>query len=199
VWEVLNERFTGKPDCNLERYALYRAGKLTYPEWVALDIGGWRDAGARRDDLFAAFAQLELVPGTRETLRALAEVGHRLVVISGTLDVFLESLLPERPFDEVYTTKIGFDDSGQISGWHATPYDMQGKAEILRTIAAREGIPLSRCAFIGDSSNDVWIAREAGLGIAFNPKSTELEEAADVVLRSDDLRVILPHFPPARI
>ncbi len=199
VWEVLNERFTGRSDWNEQRFALYRAGKLSYAEWVALDIGGWRDAGARRDDLFAAFALLELVPGTREALAALAAVGHRLVVISGTLDVMLDHLLPDSPFHEVHATRIEFDGSGRISGWHATPHDMEGKALLLREIAEREGIPLSRCAFVGDSSNDVWIARQAGLAIAFNPKSAELEQAAHVVLRGSDLRMILPHFPPARI
>jgi phosphoserine phosphatase len=58
----------------------------------------------------------------------------------------------------------------------------------------RERIDLSRTAFVGDSSNDLWIAREAGFTVAFNPKSAELEEVADAVVRSRDLRDILPHL-----
>ena len=54
VWEVLNEKFTGTAEHNKERYALYRQGKLSYAEWVTLDITGWRDAGAKRDDLIAS-------------------------------------------------------------------------------------------------------------------------------------------------
>ena len=194
VWEVLNERFTGTPDHNKERYALYRAGRLSYAEWVALDVRGWQEAGAVRDEIVRAFAPLEAVTGTRETLDALAETGHKLVAISGTLDVMLETLLPGHPFTEVYCNHLGFDDEGKISHWRATPFDMEGKARLLRAIAMREGIPLARCAFVGDSSNDVWIAREAGLSVAFNPDSDELVEAADVVVRSDDLREILPHL-----
>ena len=198
VWEVLNERFTGSSSHNKERYALYRAGKLSYAEWVALDVTGWREAGAGRDDIVEAFATLELVPGTRETLEALAAAGHFLVVISGTLDVMLETLLPDHPFDEVHCNHLGFDAEGKISHWRATPFDMEGKAELLRSIAMREGFRTARCAFVGDSSNDVWIAREAGFSIAFNPDSAELQEAADVVLRANDLREILPHFLSAR-
>ena len=63
-----------------------------------------------------------------------------------------------------------------------------------KAVAMRERIDLSRTAFVGDSSNDVWIAREAGFTVGFNPKTPEFEEVADAVVRSDDLREILPHL-----
>ena len=196
VWEVLNEKFTGRADQNEERYALYRQGKLSYAEWVDLDISGWKDAGAKRDDLIEGFAPLRLIDGARETLERLKRAGYRLVVISGTLDVMLNTLLPDNAFDEVYTNHIEFDERGEIHHWKATPFDMEGKIKLLRAVALREGIPLERCAFVGDSSNDVWIAREAGFALALNPKSAELERVADAVVRSGDLRSILPHLLP---
>lgn len=192
VWEVLNERFTGVPEMNRERFAAYLAGRLSYADWVGLDISGWRQAGARRQDLVAAFDPLTLVPGARETLTTLKNHGVRLFVISGTLDLLLETLYPDHPFEEVYANHIGFDAEGRICHWRVTPFDMDGKATALRAIAMREGIPLARCAFVGDSANDAWVASIAGLTIAFNPKSEELEKLSAVVVRSDDLRAILP-------
>jgi phosphoserine phosphatase len=194
VWEVLNLRFTGDDSMNRERYAAYLEGTLSYAEWVALDISGWRDAGARRDDIVAALEPLKLVGGTRDTLAALHEHGSRLVVISGTLDIVLDTLLPDHPFDEVYCNRIQFADNGRILAWSATPFDMNGKSVALKAIAMRESIPLSRVAFVGDSANDVWIAREAGFTVALNPKSDELEQIADAVVRSRDARDILPHL-----
>jgi len=194
VWEVLNEKFTGTAEINRERYALYRAGKLSYAEWVELDITGWKQAGAKREDLISGFAPLRLINGVREALATLKEHGFRLFAISGTLDLMLETLYPDHPFEEVYANHIGFDDEGRISHWQATPFDMEGKAQILRALALREGIPLSRCAYVGDSSNDLWVAREAGLAIAVNPKSRELEEVAGAVVRTDDFREILTHL-----
>jgi phosphoserine phosphatase len=82
-----------------------------------------------------------------------------------------------------------------LVGWVATPYDVEGKARALREIASREGIPLARCAFVGDSFNDVLVAREAGLSIAFNPKCAEMEEACHLTIRGDHLASLLPHFP----
>jgi phosphoserine phosphatase len=192
VWEILNERFTGRSDVNVERFDRYRRGEISYAEWVELDISGWRDAGALREDLIEAFGTLRLVPGTRETLAGLLEAGMRLVAISGTLDLMLDTVFPHHPFHEVYTNHIGFDEQGRIRHWRATPFDVEGKAEGLRAIAAREGISLRRCAFVGDSGNDVWIARAVGFSIAFNPKSRELEEVADAIVRDADLRAILP-------
>ena len=97
-------------------------------------------------------------------LESLREAGVRVAAISGTLDLMLHTLLPDPPFDEIYCNHIGFDEEGRISHWQATPFDMAGKAQVLRAVAAREGVSLARCAYVGDSSNDVWIARAATKG-----------------------------------
>jgi HAD superfamily phosphoserine phosphatase-like hydrolase len=192
VWEVLNRRFTGEDGWSPQRYQDYLDGRLSYAEWVAEDVRGWREGGATRESLIAAMAPLRLVPGTREAITALREAGVRAVVISGTLDVLLHALLPDAPFDEVYCNHVAFDEEGRIAHWRATPFDMQGKAVCLKAVALREGIPLERCAFVGDSGNDLWIARTAGYAVAFNPKDRALEAECDAVVRSDDLRDLLP-------
>lgn len=191
---MLNREFIGSAEINRQRYEDFKAGRLSYSDWVALDIGGWKKVGVTRDEMIAAFGALELVPGTREALDSLKQQGTRLVVISGTLDLMLNTLLPDPPFDEIHANHIGFDQDGKISHWRATPFDMQGKEKLLRAISLREKIPLRRCGFVGDSSNDVWIARAAGRSVAFNPRCEELEQVADVVVRSDDLRDLLPHL-----
>lgn len=194
VWEVLNHLFTGSDDQNAIRWDLYNRGKLSYAEWVALDIASWRDAGATREVIVGSLGALALVDGARETLRELKSHGARLAVISGTLDLLLDTLFPDHPFDEVYTNRIVFEPDGRISHWHATPFDMDGKGVALRAIALREDIPLARCAFVGDHANDLAAARLAGFSVAFNPKSAELADAASAVVRSRDLRDILPHL-----
>jgi phosphoserine phosphatase len=194
VWEVLNRRFIGDDRLNKERYAAFRAGRLAYSDWVTLDVTGWRNAGATRDDLVETLKPLRLVRGAREALSALKEHGVHLAIVSGTVDLLLETLFPDHPFDEVYCNRILFDESGRITSWSATPFDMKGKSEALRAIALREELPLSRCAFVGDSSNDIWIARDAGFTVAFNPKNAELEGIADEVVRSKDLRDVIPHL-----
>lgn len=195
VWEILNMRFTGTDDANQERFRQYRAGEISYPDWVALDVGDWLKAGATRAEIVEAIGDLRLIGGAHETLSELKRRGYKLAIISGTLDVVLETLLPEHPFDDVFVNRLDFNDRGTLTGWSATPYDVDGKARALRDIAAREGIPIERCAFVGDAFNDVDVAREAGFAVAFNPKCDEMIEACDVVVEGDDLSLLLALFP----
>ena len=196
IWEVLNRRVIGSNKMNRHRYAQYRQGKLSYAGWVALDVGGWQEAGARREDLVAGCLTQRLASGARETMNALLQAGCRLVAISGTLDLLLDTLYPDHPFEQVYSNRIRFDAHGKIAGWEATPFDMEGKARALALVSERTGVPLARCAYVGDSTNDVWIARAAGFTVARNPRCEELERLADAVVRSDDMRDLLPHLLP---
>ena len=184
---VGGRRFLGEDDINETRYRAYREGLISYERWVALDVSDWKRMGATRQQIDDAISDLRLVPGARETVDALHARGCALAVISGTLDITLDRLFPDHPFEEVYCNHIGFDEDGRIDHWQATPFDMAGKARALRAIALRESIRLDRCVFVGDSSNDVWVAREAGFTVALNPKSEELEKIADVTLRTRDL------------
>ena len=64
----------------------------------------------------------------------------------------------------------------------------------MHRILACEGIDISETVFVGDGENDIAILKEAGLGIAFCPKSNKVREAADVVIEKRDVREILKHL-----
>jgi phosphoserine phosphatase len=199
VWQVLNERFLGNDQLNKERFSAFRSGRITYAEWVALDIGDWMSRGIRRGDIEAVIhEQLGLVAGARETMDELRVRGYRLAVISGTLDLTLELLLDGFPFDRVFTNRIFFGAGGAIDGWEATPYDVDGKARALRKLATSFGHPPGQCAFVGDHWNDLAALGAAGLGIAFCPKDDVVRRAADVVVEEGPLTRLLPLFPEVR-
>ena len=186
VWQLLNASHGDTPEENRGRYLAFMDGELTYPEWVNLDIGSWQASGATRLDLAATIVQgLFPAPGALETAHELRARGYRLAVISGTLDLTLELLLPDHPFEAVFTNKIWFDDHGHIAGWEATPYDNEGKAEGLERVAAEMGLTLADAAFVGDNINDLQVMARAGMAVAFNPKAPVVASAADHVLRGD--------------
>jgi phosphoserine phosphatase len=195
VWEILNRRFIGDESINLVRYRDFKRGAITYADWVALDVGGWLGAKATRAQVLEAIAGLRLIDGARATLDELKRRGYKLAVVSGTLDIVLDTLFPDHPFDDVFANSIRFDDEGFLCGWTATPYDVEGKAQALRKIAAREGIALARCASVGDAFNDIEIARESGFAIALNSSCRELIEVCGASVVGDDLGVILSYFP----
>src|SRR3989344_5720156 len=97
-------------------------------------------------------------------------------------------------FEDVFLSRIYFDENGKIAKVEATEFDIEKKADALKMIAKREKISLKECVFVGDYLNDIKVMQEAGLGIAFNCQHEEVKKAADVVIEKKDLREILPHI-----
>ena len=195
IWQLLNRRYRGDLILSNQRYDDFMAGKFDYETWVQMDVCEWIEAGATREHLLEEVRNLSPIPRARAVVDELKGRGYRLAVISGTLDLVIDEFFPEHPFDAVFTNRIHFDEIGRLHSWTATRYDMQGKAHALSELADKFGLSLAQCAFVGDHTNDVDAAREAGFSIAFNPKSSKLVEVADVVVQAETLDPILEFFP----
>jgi HAD superfamily PSPase-like hydrolase len=191
IWEILNLRFTGTDEINQERYRMYRSGEITYADWVRLDVEGWIEAGATRPELVEAVREFEHYDGALDTVWELKRRGAYLAVVSGTLDVIIDTLFPDHPFDDVFTNRLVFDDEDRLTGWEATPFDLHGKPEAIRELATRHGLLLDQCAFVGDGENDVPVIGVAGCVVAFNPRSEALERGADYVLKNVNMTRLL--------
>jgi phosphoserine phosphatase len=59
------------------------------------------------------------------------------------------------------------------------------KLYALESLSQRLGIPREHTLAVGDGTVDVCMLREAGLGVALNPKSPEVAQAADLVVYGD--------------
>lgn len=195
IWEVLNRRFIGSDEVNRERFRLYHEGKLSYEDWVRLDVSGWMEKKATRKELLEAASEFYPVEGALETVRTLKERGYKLGVVSGTLDILVDEIFPEHPFEAVYTNRVFFDESARLCGWQATPFDLHGKPIAMRQLAERFGTTLEHSAFVGDGENDVPLIGVVGYFVAFNPRSDELEKGADLVIRGNSLKKLLEVFP----
>jgi phosphoserine phosphatase len=194
IWEVLNLKILGSDTINKERYRMYFDGEITYDEWVNLDVRGWFDRGATRRQILDAVGEFNLIAGARETVNELKRRGYRLAIISGTLNVVIDTLFPDHPFEEVFTNKIFFDERGKLASWEPTPFDLHGKPVALKALVQEFGTTLERSAFIGDGENDVPLLGVAGYFVAFNPRSLELEKGSDTVIRGRNLKKILEIF-----
>ncbi len=191
IWEILNRRFTGDDTINVERHRWYNEGRITYPQWVEMDVRGWIDAGATRAEIIDAVHEFERFEGARETLWELKRRGARLAIISGTLDIVIDTLFPEHPFDDVYSNRLEFDSHGVLTGWRATPFDLEGKPIAFRELSKKHSVSMDRSAFVGDGANDVPMVGVAGCVVAFNPRCVELERRATHVIRGPSLAGLL--------
>ncbi len=195
-WQVFHDYFQTDKHRREDAKARFFNGEITYVQWAEHDINLWREKKAKKNDFFDAVRGLKLMDGAMDTLSELKKNGLKLAIISGSLNIILENFIPnyKEIFDDVFLSKIYFDENGDISKIEATEFDMEAKATALKMIAKREKISLSECVFVGDYLNDMKIMQEAGLGIAFNCQHDELKKVADVVIEKKDLREVLKHI-----
>ena len=194
-WQIFHDYFQTDEHRREDARNNFFNGKITYKQWAEHDINLWKEKNAKREDFFKAINHLKLMEGAMETLNELKKKNFKLAIISGSLNVVLERFIPnyEKYFDDVFLSRIYFDNDGGISKVDATEFDMDGKALALKRIAEREKISLKECVFVGDYLNDIKIIQESGLGIAFNCMHDELKKIADVVVEKKDLREILKY------
>ncbi len=197
-WQLFHDHFgidKGRRDAARKAFM---KGDLTYKQWAEHDVELWKERRVTRQDFFDAIDShnIKLLQGSREALGELKSHGMKLAVISGSLNVMLERFLPDcdRLFDDIYLSRLLFDERGVICGVDATPYDIEHKASALRMIAKKENIPLEKTVFIGDYLNDLHVLQLAGLGIALNSGYQEVKDAADISIDTKDMRDILPHI-----
>ena len=195
-WQVFHDYFQTDKHRREDAKKKFFSGEITYLQWAEHDIGLWKEKNAKKKDFFKAIDNLRLMNGAMETLVELKKNGVKLAIISGSLNVILERFIPNYGefFNDVFLSRIYFDEEGSISKVEATEFDMDAKALALKKIAEREGISLKECVFVGDYLNDKKIIQEAGLGIAFNCRHDELRKTADICIDKKDLREILKYI-----
>ena len=196
IWQTLHDAF--RTDRKLRQQAKedFHAGRISYQAWFDHDLVLLREAKATRTGMIDALQGVHATPGASEVLDTLRGQGVKLAILSGSLDLVLTHFYDGALFDEVLINRIRFDENDLLEGGTHTPYDVDHKGDGLLEIGRRTGVDVSRIAFVGDNYNDVSAARAARLAIAFNPNSQDLVDVADVVVRSPDLRAILPHLLP---
>ncbi|MEX1164651.1 MAG: phosphoserine phosphatase SerB [Nitriliruptor sp.] len=133
---------------------------------------------------------ITLTPGARTFVRTLKRLGYTVAIVSGGFTAVVDRLAADLGIDHAVANELEVADgrlTGRVIG---EVVDRAGKAEVLRRIAATEGIPLEQTVAIGDGANDLDMLAVAGLGIAFNAKPA-VRAAADTAVTVPYLDAIL--------
>jgi phosphoserine phosphatase len=147
-------------------------------------------AGLEFSVLTAVADRVRLTPGARTLIRTLQRVGMRIAIVSGGFTEITERLAADLGADHAVANTLEIANgrlTGRVVG---DVVDRAGKARVLRQIAEKEGIPLEQVVAVGDGANDLDMLAAAGLGIAFNARST-VREMADTSINVPYLDAIL--------
>lgn len=164
-----------------------------------MDAEVWK--GMRVSEMKRILREVPLYEGIEDLVDYLRAKGIKLGIISSGLS-FLSDWIKERyGFDYAVANELGVT-GGVLNGRIKihVHYDQKGKwvQEAKRRFKARKDEIIA----IGDSTGDIAMFQMAGLSIAFNSHSPQLDALASLSIRSSDLRDIIsplfPHVEPKR-
>ncbi len=150
--------------------------------------------GVSLQRLVRKFDEIPLVPGAEEFVKWLKSEGFIVVIVSDSYTVLVERVARRVGADEVYANILQVENdviTGELTmplGWQLVKGCMRKsvcKLSALFKYMRKYDVPLGRTLAIGDSNIDICMIKYAKLGVAFNPKSYEVAQAADIVVKGD--------------
>ncbi|MDH7508825.1 MAG: HAD-IB family phosphatase [Methanomassiliicoccales archaeon] len=190
-WTWIHNHFGVTNETSLEEYI---RGEIDDTEFMRRDIALWKACkkDLSKKDIESILTPLPLLKGIDETVRALKNAGMRTVIVSGGIDVIAERIKRIFGFDDYIANGLEFDEKGCLTGEGILRVELTNKRRALDSFLHRWGISRNRVVSIGNSFVDVSMFEDCGLSIAFNPIDEVVVKNADVIVRSNDLRAVLP-------
>ena len=127
-------------------------------------------AGLEEGALEQVAAELKITEGAEHLISTLRTLGYKTAILSGGFTYFARYLQKRLGMDYVHANELDIENgrvTGRVTG---TIVDGERKAQLLRQLAANEGIDLQQVIAVGDGANDLPMLSAAGLGIAFRAK-----------------------------
>ncbi|MBA3979827.1 MAG: phosphoserine phosphatase SerB [Alcanivorax sp.] len=137
--------------------------------------------GLDADALQRVQQRIRLTEGAERLIGTLKALGYRTAILSGGFTWFGNYLKAKLGIDHVHANELEIEE-GRVTGRVVGAIvNGQRKAELLREIAAHEGISLEQVIAVGDGANDLPMLGIAGLGIAFRAKPLVKESAEQAI------------------
>ncbi|MCA4015064.1 HAD family phosphatase [Vibrio vulnificus] len=154
----------------------------SYTAWMADTVRIQMKYGMRKEHLDKVINSTKLHHGALELVNYLKSKEIVTVLISGGFKELANIAQIELGIDHAYAAcEYFFDSEGVVKHFNLLPTDEEGKLVFMSHLAQEYNVSLDDCAFIGDGKNDVHLAKQCGLSIAFNGQN-ELKAVSDFIV-----------------
>ena len=147
-----------------------RLDNLSYEDWCKKAVQFYREFGLSKTDIEKiALNSSQLTNNFYEAMERLKSHGFKLALVSGGIDIFLRTLIPNfrEIFDDVFINYLSFDADGIISGVKVSNHDFKGKKVALEQICDQYNFDMSQIIYVGDTFNDEYALKAAGHSIVY--------------------------------
>lgn len=189
-WRFLHEKL-GTWTRGKQNAELFFQGKITYDEWAQLDASLWKNQPLRKVQQMVN--KVPYVNGAKEVIETLKKRDVIVALLSAGLSLFSEKIERELKIDYSLSNEL-IVRNDFLTGKVKVNVSLNNKDEALNHVLHRFNVKPDGCCTVGDDESLIPLFRKVALGIAFNPCSEEVEKNAGIVIKSKDLRDILPHI-----
>lgn len=190
-WVLVHRHFgTDNED---SRRAFLR-GEIDDLEFIRRDVERWASVRGpvNLSEVESVLDEAPLFGGAVETLLELHDRGVRTAIVSGGLSRLADRVGRMGMVDYVHANDVEVDASGRLTGGGVVRVPLREKGRVVAAIQDDVGVCPERTAAVGDTRVDVTMFERARVSIAFNPRDPVTQGAAAHVVRSSDLRAVLP-------
>jgi phosphoserine phosphatase len=178
-WWKLHKYF-GTYDVSLKNMKDYEQGKITYDEFMRLDIGLWTPR-PHISTIKKILLDYSLTPNSKFVTKILSKKGYRLFMVTTAPDVLANAVAAELHIQYVASNRFVFDEKGYLTQNVIFNVDLMKKEYAFNMLLSQADMECSECIAVGDSKYDKGFLERAGLGIAFNPDEILRKEAKVVI------------------
>lgn len=194
-WQMMTKGMGASVEELLRLYGELKRGEMSIKAAQDALIKVWQDSGnARKSFLTDLFIKHTIYPESLPTVQYLQHKGYRVVIISGGVDLYVETIAKRLGVNEYFSNTELIWDGDDLVGMEYELDQATKKLKQLKTYLNKVGVSKDRCVFVGDSDNDRAVMEYTGHGILVKtPTYTkEMEQVAWKVVESvGEIRNIL--------
>ncbi len=167
-WLALTEGLGCSVEDHAELYKQAAAGELDWHQAERNLVAMYQASGnATKDFITNLCASHQLRPEARILVEYLKSKGYILCLISGSFDINIEATAKQLGIEHWYANAaMVFDQTGNLEKIIYHGDQNQVKVNQLREFCQKIGIDPTKCAFVGDSDNDIGAFQATGHGVA---------------------------------
>jgi HAD superfamily phosphoserine phosphatase-like hydrolase len=154
-WLALTRDLGAPVEQHVQIYKDYKEGKIGYEVSKDQLIGLWRSTGNANKAFFGQlFDSLPLDPAAEKVVQA-AKVGHLVCLITGSMDLYAETVARKLGIDKWYAnTTLHWDDQGNLVDMDYELNQAAKKLEQYTQFCNKNGLGVEDCLVVGDGEND---------------------------------------------
>lgn len=174
-WQTITRGLGASVDELLRIYGDYKGGELTYEPAKRAVIELWRSTGNANRAFFRQLVNnLPLDPAAERVVRAARESGKSLCLISGSVDIYTQTVARKLGIAHWYAnTTLHWDEAGNLVDMDYELNQARKKLEQFTQFCREQGIAAHECIVVGDGENELELFKATGHGILIGLNSPE--------------------------